>query len=110
MVAARLLQPEGAFGFNDALQGSFYRDNLDPTEPATFLEVAGAVGLDEGEFQRSFESEATALATRADFELSRRMGVMGFPTLLVRDEVGLHTVTRGWLPPDRLWSVMTSWL
>lgn len=46
----------------------------------------------------------------ADFTHARRLGISGFPTMLVRVDDTLSIVTRGYAPFDRLEPALTAWL
>jgi putative protein-disulfide isomerase len=102
VVAARRLDPEGVFEFNESLQEAFYARGEDPTNVETFVSVARARGLDERSFRDELVSEATVRETRADFERARDLGVLGFPTTLLRTASELRLVASGFLPPDEL--------
>jgi putative protein-disulfide isomerase len=106
VVTARRLRPDTffAFDYNETLQDAFYRRGMDPTAMQTFLDVASELGLDQGEFRRTFEDLDTLRETRSDFEAARSLGAAGFPTTLLRlaGRSAPLIVARGWLPPQEL--------
>lgn len=110
VVAARSLEPERVFEYNEALQDAFYRRGLDPTSTETFVTIARELGMSEGAFEALVHSEEAARETREDFETARALGVHGFPTVLVRVSGSTYVVARGWLPPEALKDQLSPWL
>ena len=109
VVAARMLKPDVVFDYNEALQDAFYRRSLDPTSPESFRRVARETGLPEDRFEEHFMSDDVARAARLDFELARRLGVNGFPSVLIRSRENVTPVARGWLPPEAFEDQVRAW-
>lgn len=90
VVTARLIDPAvdllAIFG---AFQRAFYVDGLDTTDGKVLAEVGAAAlkaagfDVDAEAFLTVWSSDAAIQATRADFALTRRLGVSGFPSLFV---------------------------
>ncbi|MEW9582563.1 DsbA family protein [Paraburkholderia sp. DGU8] len=87
-----------------AFQRAFYVDGLDTTDGKVLAEVGAAAlrsaGFDtdaEAFFSRS-SSDEVIQATRADFALTRNLGVAGFPTLLVEWDGKMARIGSGFMP------------
>jgi len=91
VVTAHAMNEEAALPMFLAIQDAFYRDNRDPVQPEVLSSIARESGLMEGDFLSRFGSEEMQTTTRAHFEASRRMGIQGFPTVLIEGngQVGL---------------------
>jgi putative protein-disulfide isomerase len=82
VVALRRHGMEAALDGLAALHAALYARNLDVTNPATLMHIAGEMGFDREAFAADLASPEVAEETRADFALARRAGVAGFPTLI----------------------------
>ena len=51
-----------------------------------------------------------AKATAEDFQFSRRLGVSGFPTVVVNDRQGYALLTAGFRPFEALQPNLEAWL
>lgn len=95
VVAARLLLGGSELGFFAAVQRKFYVENEDPKQIGFYRSICAEFGLDFGAFTLHFESEAVRTMTRGDFQLSRDLGVSGFPSILVLAKGQLDTIATG---------------
>ncbi|WP_277049404.1 DsbA family protein [Caballeronia mineralivorans] len=90
VVAACLIKPSAnLLTVFDAFQRAFYVDGLDTTDGkvlatirASALKAAG-LDVDADAFFTVWSSDEAIQATRADFALTRRLGVSGFPSLFM---------------------------
>ena len=89
--------PASVLAFFSSVQEAFYVHKQDVTREAVLSELA-APYLDAQEFARCFHSPALTEATWQQFELSRRYGVRGFPTLLLDNGAETHLICHGYLP------------
>jgi putative protein-disulfide isomerase len=90
VVTARLIKPTvnllTVFG---AFQRAFYVDGLDTTDSRILAEIgasalkAAGFDVDADAFLTVWSSDEAIQATRADFALTRHLGVSGFPSLFV---------------------------
>lgn len=85
-----------------AIQEKFFVANQDPNEPAFYQSICQCHGLDFAAFCQRFESQSIKDQTLAEFNLVRRMGVDGFPTVLFRDGDTLREVAYGYAPGDEM--------
>lgn len=109
-VAARSLSPAMALAYFDAVQRAFYVDNRDVTACDTLTEVADSVGFDRRAFEAVFWAPEILEATRADFDLTHALGISGFPTLVLEDDVGQAYLTIGYRPLDMVRPHIAQWL
>lgn len=111
VVAAFLINPESVFPFFKAVQSAFYAEQQNMTDSVVLAELAGSAGLDMQHFMRIFESELARNVTLEHFHRSRRLGVSGFPTvIMVEDGAGYRFLTRGYSPFQRLRPALEEWL
>lgn len=96
VVTAHAMRVEAALPMFLAIQEAFYRDNRDPVEPEVLGSIAEENGLEEAEFLTRFATEEMHTTTRAHFEASRRMGVQGFPTVLIEGEGQVGLLAHGY--------------
>ena len=59
---------------------------------------------------RPLASDELARATAEDFQFSRRLGVSGFPTVVVNDRQGYALLTVGFRPFEALQPHLEAWL
>ncbi len=110
VVTARNMGAEDLLGFYESISRCFYSENKDPTSLETFKSVAEAAGLDADAFAQTFELDEAKQATRKDFQTSRRMGVSGFPTVILREDDRHALLTAGYKPFESLRPVIEAWL
>lgn len=100
------------------LQRAFYVEGRDVTDPDVLTDLGRSFAGEQGEGSGPDPDRLAELLidpeiaerTRADFRLSRRWGIRGFPTLLVRAGDELAVAAPGWVPYGDLEPVVTRWL
>ena len=110
VVTARHMSRDRAFDFMEAVHEAFYARNQDPTRIETFLDIASTMDLPQDQFHGLFESEELKRETERDFSLARQMGVLGFPSLLLRRDGNLRQLTHGWVDYKTLEEILRPWL
>ncbi len=65
------------------IQQAYYREAKNPSDDSTLIELAGVVGLDSTAFARDLNSPSTHQALADQIDFSRRLGVRGFPGLVL---------------------------
>lgn len=98
VVAMRRLREDLTLPFFVRVQRAFYAEALDVTDPAVYPSLAGDVGADPAAFMTAFTEGTAKEDAWADFELARRIGAEGFPSLLISDGVRLLQLTYGYRP------------
>jgi putative protein-disulfide isomerase len=115
VVAARIVEPRAdLLKVFKAFQRAFYVDGLDTTDGHVLSEVGAqalaAQGFD-GSAQAYFEvwsSDAAIEAAQADFSMTKRLGVSGFPSLFVEHEGKLGKLSSGFVKADAVTAALKS--
>lgn len=110
VVTVRGLTPDRTLEWFARIQRAFYVEGRDVTDPDVHAELVVEVDVDPAVFAERMDSAAARDETRDDFAEARRLGAMGFPTLLFRDGEDVVTVTRGFVPFEQLEPRLTGWL
>lgn len=108
VVVARMMNPAVEYEFFKAVQMAFYRDNLDTNKLATYLPIAKAFDLNEGEFTRLFESTEAKEKTNADFQLSQQMGIKGFPSIVLKKDGKFNLIANGYQKAENINKIINS--
>lgn len=110
VVSALLLATETGFPFLKAVQYAFYAEQQNVTSAAVLAHLAGKIGLDTQRFTTAFESDAAKKTTLEHFNRARRLGISGFPAVVLEDETGYSVLTKGYRPFQQLSSELEKWL
>jgi putative protein-disulfide isomerase len=84
--------------FAHALLLAWFQEGQDMNDPKTYEALVGRFGLGVPEFRRRFEDPQTAQTVRQEFAAIARMGIQGFPTILLRVGNQGYVVARGYQP------------
>ncbi len=110
VVTMRELEPKASLEFFAGLQRAFYAEATDITDPEAYPALLEGFPVDAGRFIELLGSEEMKKRAWQDFAFARRLGITGFPTLLLREDDTHHVVTHGWQPFERLEPALTAWL
>ena len=102
VVTVRNLKPNLVFSYFESLHYSFYVENKDITTPEVLSNIAAKFGIDNELFQLKFSSQEIISETPNDFETARKMGVFGFPSLVLKEAEKITPVSRGYQTFDVL--------
>lgn len=108
-VAVRSLAPEATLNHFAALQRAFYAENRDVTQTDVLADIASAF-VARNDFAVVFAAEEVRAATLADFRLAKRLGIGGFPTVVVMEGTRAAVLTAGWQPFESLEPPLRAWL
>lgn len=97
LAAVKRIAPDKQLAFADAIQTAIYHTGIDPADASAYRKLAEAEGIDGDAFARTFTESSTRKAAEADFELSRRYGVTGFPTVVVLSGDKAAVIARGYV-------------
>jgi len=92
----------------ERIQRGYYREARNPSIEDTLCEFAGDIGLDPALFRQTLNSEETRAALNSNLELTRRMGVRGFPAVVAlhraagEEKPRYGLVTHGYCEADQL--------
>ena len=98
MVFKQLDPLERGAAFAHAIQRAFFAEGQDLNEVSTYTALAREFGLDEDEFRRWWDNDASRQATQHEFEVVSRLGVQGFPTLIFAQGSQGYVLARGYQP------------
>jgi putative protein-disulfide isomerase len=110
VVAIRQINPAVALTFYESISCSFYSENKDTTDVDTFKPLVENVGINFAEFATKFHAHEIKEETKSDFTFSKKVGVTGFPTVLVKEDDKLALLTAGYQPYQNLKPVILDWL
>jgi len=112
VVRVRREDPDQALAYLGRVQRAFYAEGQDVTRPEVLADLAIEHGIDRAAFLDGFEADDLKQETWADYGVSQRAGVRGFPTLVGGpDANGVYgVVTRGFQPGADVLSVLHRWL
>jgi putative protein-disulfide isomerase len=110
VVTMRHIDETKTLPFFTTLQRAFYADGIDITDRAVYSAMVQRFDVDPVEFVARLGSERMHNATIADFSAAQRLGVTGFPTLLLRDGGQTYIVTRGYAPFDPIHEGLSAFL
>ncbi|UOG74004.1 DsbA family protein [Hymenobacter tibetensis] len=86
--------------FAHDVQRAHFQDGADLNQLRTYVPLAAAYGIDEVEFMRRLALPETVAATRQEFAAVAKIGVQGFPMVLLRVGSQGYVLTRGYQPYD----------
>lgn len=109
VVTMRTLRPVATLPFFERLHRAFYVENLDLTDAGHLSHLAEPFGISPKDFTTAFESPESRNETIKDFQLSQRLGVRGFPTIILRDGEHLSLLTAGYQPFEALRPILDQW-
>lgn len=95
LAVCKELKPDQALKFAGELQNLFFKQGKDFSDIDVLVEAASAVGIGENEFQELYHQDKYERRALEDFQYSRDLGVTGFPTVLLKKEDRIKTVSRG---------------
>jgi putative protein-disulfide isomerase len=106
----REVQPDETLAFFTRLQRAFYAEVVDITALDSYPALLHDFPVDIDDFTQRLRSDQSKQAAWRDFAEARRLGITGFPSLLLRLGDEHLVVTRGYLPWDHLEPALSSWL
>ncbi len=110
VVVARPMVKEKEMEFFEAIQRKFYVESQDPTELSFYESICKEFNIDFAAFSKGFESEASKKETMEEFQLNRRWGVSGYPTMVLLNNDKLHMIAHGFASFERMVEITEHWL
>lgn len=108
--SVRALKAQATFPYLAAVQRAFYVENRDTTQAEVLADLAASCRVDREAFLHHFGSDEARTATRMDFHLARRLGVSGFPSLVLNDRRGFALLCAGYRDFGELVPPLERWL
>jgi putative protein-disulfide isomerase len=96
VVAARLLVKEKEMEFFEAIQRKFYVESQNPGENYFYQSICEQFEISFEDFLIRFESEEIRKETMAEFQLNRKWGVSGYPTVVLLNNDKLLMIAHGY--------------
>lgn len=100
--AFRQLRQEQAAQFAHDVQQAYFRDGADLNDLTTYEPLAAAYGLDPAEFRQQLTRPDIIRGTQLEFAAVGKIGVQGFPTLILRVGSQGYVLARGFQPFEAL--------
>lgn len=79
-----------------AIQRAYYQQARNPSDEATLVELAGEIGLDAARFAGDLHSPQVEQLLNADFNFRNRLGVQGFPALVLQKDQEFYGLSIGY--------------
>lgn len=102
VLVVRKLKPDMELQFFEAVQRLFYVNGKNMSLTSTYSELVESMDIDVEQFKAEFESSAMKQAVRADFELAAKMGVRGFPSMVLKRGDQYYLLANGYTKADDL--------
>ena len=97
VIAARNQDPAYEEAMILAIQQAYYLEASNPADLNTLIELANQIGLDRGQFIAIIKSPAVNQVLMQEIEFMQRLGVKGFPTLLLEREGKFTNITNDYI-------------
>jgi putative protein-disulfide isomerase len=110
VVTARLMNKSILIPFYESISRSFYSENKDTTDLKKFKSLAEEVGLDFVNFSKIFNQQKTKENTRNDFNFTKKIGVTGFPTVIIKEDEKMALLTAGYQSFQNIEPKIEAWL
>ncbi|RSK51427.1 DsbA family protein [Hymenobacter rigui] len=96
--AFRQLRQDEAAQFAHEVQQAYFRDGADLNNPATYDALVASYGLDASDFRERIQSREVIRGTILEFAAVGKIGVQGFPTVILRVGSQGFVLARGYQP------------
>lgn len=85
-----------------AIQRAFFANNTDPTTADNLAQFVGDYGIERKAFLAAFNDERAKAATMAEFALVQRLGVRGFPSVVLVKDKAVRPIVSGYAPANHI--------
>jgi putative protein-disulfide isomerase len=92
------------------LQRAFYAEGVDVTDPDVYPSLLDGFEVDRGRFMKLLTSPEMKEKTWQDFAEARRLGVTGFPALLLDEGDRIVAASPGYVPVETLIPAIRDWI
>lgn len=101
-VVVRQLKPEATFSFFKAIQKDFYLNNKNMHLAESYFDALKTHDINQDQFVKMFDSMELKKAVQGDFKRAEKMGVRGFPTLLLEVNGRIKLISNGYATADEM--------
>lgn len=84
MTVMKLSSPEKQVPYALSLQKAIYQDGVEPTDDMAFAKIASKFGQDTTQFLALMKQDRVLKRTEQEFDAVNKMGVKGFPTVIIQ--------------------------
>jgi putative protein-disulfide isomerase len=102
VVVVQDMSPENTYAFFKSIQHTFYVENKNTNDVATYVDLLPRFGIDGEAFRARYESDEYKLKTRQQFSEASSMGATSFPTILIRKGDTVKLLARGYTSAEEL--------
>jgi len=96
--------------FFTRLQRAFYAEGVDITDRLVYPELISGFDVDEAKFMDEFESNAARARAWEDFAEARELGVLGFPTVLLKANESTQVLSQGYASAEHFDNQLAYWV
>jgi putative protein-disulfide isomerase len=93
-----------------SIQYAFYAEQQDVTQPDVLAAIAVEEGIERQKFLALFNSGDVRERTQANFYETQRLGIRGFPAVVLQDDEGATLLALGYQPFEELKPAIDKWL
>jgi putative protein-disulfide isomerase len=95
MTAFKSFDTKKSVPFAHELQNAIFFEGVEPSNTEQLLYSCNSFGVDKNKLLAIAKSDKVDPVMNHDFELSRRLGVTGFPTVFIIKDEEIHQIARG---------------
>ncbi len=110
VVAMRKIAPAREFEFFKLLQHAFYAQNVDITDAQQFRPILTRLSVSITQFEEVFFSDDNTQLTYDDFEEARKLGIQGFPALVIKNGERAGILTSGYQSYEKMQPLLANFL
>jgi len=110
VVTMRELDSNQTLPFFTRLQRAFYAEGMDVTDPDVYPELLDGYEVNRDRFMQLLTSAEMKEKTWRDFAEARRLGVTGFPSLLLDEGDRIVAASPGYVPAETLIPAIRNWI
>ncbi len=98
----KLKYPKKALEYASLLQRAIYFEGRDPSDIEYFADLAASLGYQRANFLEQMQSSHSDSLMENDFQFAKRLGVTGYPMVIIEANNQLYAIARGFLPLEQL--------
>lgn len=110
VVTMRQLHSNQTLPFFFKLQSAFYAEGVDITDPVVYPGLLDGFDVDGDQFMKLLTSPEMKAKAWQDFAEARRLGVTGFPALLLDEGDRIVAASPGYVPAETLIPAIRAWI
>lgn len=110
VVSVGMLDNSLMYSYYTAVHHAFYREMKNITDTECLCRLASEFGIKENTFMTVFNSDAARMETKKGFSLTKELGVLAFPALVLKNGTTTTVLNQGYKPLDMIDSGIRGWL